>query len=162
MLANLAVRKLDELIEEIATKCGMIYTRYADDLTLSTKDMTFNRDQAGIVIGKIYAAMGLYGLSPNITKTNILSPGSRKIVLGLLVDGEKPRLSRDFRNLMRQHLHYLGSLKHGPAEHASKRGFSSIRGMKHHIYGLATYARQIEESYGIECIAALNKIEWPI
>ncbi|RUZ55692.1 reverse transcriptase family protein, partial [Mesorhizobium sp. M7A.F.Ca.US.007.01.1.1] len=162
MLANLAVRKLDELIEEIAAKHGMIYTRYADDLTVSTKDKTFNRDKCRAVIGEIYAAMAKHGLSPNTAKTIILSPGSRKIVLGLLVDGEEPRLQRDFRILMRQHLYYLTSPKHGPADHARIRGFSSIRGMRHHIHGLATFARQVEKPYGEECLSALNKVNWPV
>jgi RNA-directed DNA polymerase len=43
MLANLAVRAFDEAVSEIADRHGLVYTRYADDLTLSTRDEAFDR-----------------------------------------------------------------------------------------------------------------------
>ncbi len=148
MLANLAMRALDGVIAGLANKNDMIYTRYADDMTLSTKNKEFDRDKCRAVINSIYETMGQFGLSPNIAKTNILSPGSRKIVLGLLVDATEPRLPRDFRNLMRQHIYYLQDPEVGPAKHAAERGFASILGCRNHIYGLAMFARQIEPLYG--------------
>jgi hypothetical protein len=162
MLANLAVRDFDGLVQRIAYHHGMIYTRYADDLSLSTSDRTFNRERCQAVIGEVYHAMGQYGLSPNLTKTRIVSPGARKIVLGLLVSEAQPRLTRDFKAKMRQHIYYLRRSDSGPAEHALKRGFSSIRGMKHHIFGLAAFARQIEPDYGSRCLEELRRVEWPL
>lgn len=162
MLANLAVREMDDIISQIAAKYGLIYTRYADDITLSTKRTAFGRKRSREVIGKIYKIMSEFGLSPNLAKTRLLSPGARKIVLGLLVDEKAPRLPRDFRNLMRQHLYYLRHPQVGPAKHAAKKGFSSTRGFRNHVYGLAMYARQIEPAYGVACLAALNDIDWPV
>lgn len=162
MLANLAVREFDEQVEKIAKKHGMSYTRYADDLTLSTAKKTFDRNKCAQVIGEVYAAMGGCGLSPNIGKTRVASPGARKIVLGLIVDGDEPRLPRDFRAVMRRHIHYLRKSTSGPKGHAEARGFSSIRGLKNHVYGLAAFARQIEPAYGEECRAELDKVDWPI
>ena len=43
MLANLAMRVLDGVIAGIASKNNMIYTRYADDMTLSTKSKEFRQ-----------------------------------------------------------------------------------------------------------------------
>jgi RNA-directed DNA polymerase len=162
MLANLAVIAMDRRISEIAAESKLIYTRYADDITLSTKDRSFGRDRCREVIAKIYEAMPDFGLSPNIAKTNILSPGARKIVLGLLADQSEPRLPRDFRALMRQHLHFLTRPDIGPSRHAAKRGFDSVRGLRNHLYGLAMFSRQIEPQYGEECLATLNGIDWPI
>jgi RNA-directed DNA polymerase len=162
MLANLAVRAFDAHVTKIAGDYGMIYTRYADDLSLSTVSENFDRAKCAKVIGEVYSAMGKAGLSPNITKTRIASPGARKIVLGLLVDGAEPRLPRDFRATFRRHIYYLSKSPTGPAEHAEARGFASIRGMKNHVYGLATFARQIEPVFGDECLARLNKVVWPI
>lgn len=102
------------------------------------------------------------GLSPNRTKTQIVPPGSRKIVLGLLVDRENPRLSREFRYLMRQHLYFLKKSSVGPAKHAKAKGFDSVGGFKNHVFGLATYARQIDKDYGEKCLRALESIDWPI
>jgi len=61
---------------------------------------------------------------------------------------------------MRQHIYYLQKL--GPAEHARKRKFSSIRGMRRHLYGLATFAGQIEPEYGTHCLKQLDKVNWPL
>ena len=162
MLANLAVQAFDQSIEEIARHFGVIYTRYADDLTFSTDDRGFDRGSCRLLIGQTSFVMGRHGFSPNITKTSILTPGSRKLVLGLLVDGQAPRLTREFREKMRQHLYYLSAEGAGPSAHARHLGFAAIRGLKNHVYGLAMFARQIELAYGEECLKRLNMVEWPV
>ena len=84
MLANLAVRLFDEAVQEIADTHGFIFTRYADDITLSSRDPDLDKARCTAVIGKIYKTMAEFGLSPNLTKTRVATPGARKIVLGLL------------------------------------------------------------------------------
>jgi RNA-directed DNA polymerase len=160
MLANLAMKGFDKVVSKIADQRGLIYTRYADDLTLSSKDENYSRDHCRGAIGEVYAAMGKFGLSPNAAKTKIVTPGARKIVLGLLVDGQKPRLMRSFRASMRQHLYYLQHAKVGPVAHAKNRGFTSVVGLKNHLFGLASFATQIEPKYGKHCISELQKVDW--
>jgi RNA-directed DNA polymerase len=162
MLANLAMRKFDAAVTAVAKRYGLIYTRYADDLTFSTSDKTFSRKRCSAVIDDVYRQMERADLSPNITKTKVSSPGSRKIVLGLLVNGPKPRLTREFRALMRQHLHYLLRADVGPVQHARARGFISVVGFRNHLTGLATYARQIDEAYGDGLLRALDAVAWPL
>ena len=77
----------DAAVARIAEEEGFQYTRYTDDLTLSTTALGFTRGRASRVIGRIYTVMAGVGLSPNVTKTYVASPGARKVVLGLLVDG---------------------------------------------------------------------------
>jgi hypothetical protein len=161
MLANLAMRDFDKLVSTVCDRHGLTYTRYADDLTLSTQQTDFSREKGRKAIGEVYSVMGQFGLSPNATKTRIVTPGSRKIVLGLLVDGSRPKLPKDFKASMRQHLYYLGNPKVGPATHARNRGFSSVAGMKNHLFGLASFANQIEPDYGYSCLASLKSIDWP-
>jgi hypothetical protein len=62
MLANLAVRPLDEKLQGVSEKFNLRYTRYADDIILSTTDKTFGRERSIQLVGEIYAALGLYGL----------------------------------------------------------------------------------------------------
>jgi hypothetical protein len=162
MLANLAVYAFDEMVSTIADRYGLIYTRYADDLALSTRDPAFGRALASRTIGEVHAAMGRFGLSPNVTKTRVSSPGSRKVLLGLLVDGPKPRLSREFKARLRQHLYYLRHPDVGPAVHARKRGFTAIVGLRHHVQGLIAYARQIEPEYGEQRSREFAEISWPV
>jgi hypothetical protein len=161
MLSNLAMVEFDEEVVEVAKRHGLYYTRYADDLCLSTPDRSFSRAKAAEVISKVYAIMSLFGLSPNRTKTKICPPGSRKIVLGLLVDGEKPRLTREFRANLRRHVHYLTRSDVGPVRHAQARGFVSVRGLRNHVEGLVSFARQIDKEYGEKCARRLQTVSWP-
>ncbi|MBL4781599.1 MAG: hypothetical protein JKX92_05100 [Porticoccaceae bacterium] len=162
MLSNLAMKGFDKEVSVIAENAGLIYTRYADDLCLSTTSEDFSKSKAQIVINNIYEKMRNIGLRPNITKTQILPPGARKIVLGLLVDGDKPRLSRDFRSKMRMHLYYMMREDIGPVLHAKNRGFESVIGLRNHIQGLIAYAKQVDESYGLVCACKFETIKWPM
>jgi hypothetical protein len=162
MLANLAVRDFDRAVAGIAQKFGLAYTRYADDLTLSAAEDNFSRDQCCKVIDSVYTEMGRAGLSPNVTKTQVRPPGSRKIVLGLLVDGKKPRLTRDFKAKMRQHIHFLSRSDVGPSGHARARGFDSVGGLKNHVWGLVSFARQIEPDYGDSLAKSFSDVDRPL
>lgn len=161
MLSNLAMFGFDQRVSRIARHYKLDYTRYADDLCLSTPNSGFGRAKAAQVIGEVYAAMGQFGLSPNRTKTKVSPPGSRKIVLGLLVDGEKPRLTREFRANLRRHVHYLLRDDVGPVQHARARGFTSVLGLRNHIEGLVSFARQIDGCYADKCARQLAAVRWP-
>lgn len=162
MLSNLAMKLFDNEVIGIATKHGLVYSRYSDDLCLSTADKKFNREKAKTIINAIYKEMMKIGLAPNITKTQIIPPGARKIVLGLLVDGEAPKLSRAFRSKLRMHFYYLKHVDIGPPLHAKNRGFESVMGLKNHIQGLIAYARQIDPAYASSCTDQMNGIDWPL
>lgn len=161
MLANLAMREFDARMTQLAAERGMEYSRYADDMTLSTNSHDFTRDLATKVIGDTFSLMGEFGFSPNKAKTRVSPPGSRKVVLGLLVDGPIPRLSRKFRHHLRQHLHYLLHPKIGPAQHAKNRGFAAIAAMRDHIWGLIAFALDIDAEFGHECANLFNRVTWP-
>jgi len=153
------MKSFDKAMRELATEWGFIYSRYADDITISTAN-SLTREICQIIIKEVYGLLKTVGLSPNLSKTRVVPPGSRKIVLGLLVDGPKPRLPRDFRMRLRQHLHFLE--KHdGPAQHAAKRGFVSVSGLRHHLEGLAAFATQIEPEFGEGIRKRLKQLPWP-
>jgi len=158
MLSNLIMRDADREIEAVAKAAGLRYTRYSDDLTFSTTG-EFSREQAKKVIQKVSAVLRRMGLQPNPRKTMVVPPGGRKVVLGLLVDGPEPKLPREFKSLLRQHLYYLERL--GPWEHAKNRNFDTIWGMYRHIRGLIDYAKMIEEDYALSMKERLDAVAWP-
>lgn len=160
MLANLAVRDLDDRLSDIAKLNKLRYSRYADDLTFSTTAKSFGRSRAHDFIGQVYAALGDRGLSPNSAKTNVASPGARKVVLGLLVDGPEPRLTREFRSRLRKHLHHVTDPKQGPVQHAANRQFASVEGLRQHLLGLIAFAGQVDPFYGAECKERLYNADW--
>ena len=146
MLANFAVAALDNQLYLLASEKGLIYTRYADDLTFSTQRSDYHRGEASSLIRMTYDILRRFGFSPNIAKTRIVPPGGRKVVLGLLVDRDSPRLPREFKARLRQHIHYMRMPD--PAEHARRRGFTAVAGLRNHLQGLVAFATQIEPEYG--------------
>ncbi|MFZ1991965.1 MAG: reverse transcriptase family protein [Alphaproteobacteria bacterium] len=161
MLSNLAMLALDRDVAKIAEDNGLQYTRYADDIALSTCAKSFRREQAAVIIGLVYRAMARQGLSPNVTKTRVISPGARKIVLGLLVDRGEPRLTREFKSRIRQHIYYLRHAEIGPALHAVHRGFASTYSLKDHVLGLVRFARHVDPKFAQHCEDQLAAVSWP-
>jgi hypothetical protein len=161
MLANIAMHTADEELHALAVSFGLTYTRYADDMVFSTKDRNFTREFASSVVRSVYRILGKSGFSPNVTKTQIVPPRARKVVLGLLVDEPTPRLPREFREKMRMHLYYLKKDGVGPARHAAKRGFTAVASLRNVLYGLTAFATQIEPQYGNGIRAELDSIAWP-
>jgi RNA-directed DNA polymerase len=158
-LSNAIVFNLDLEIAEAVEKLGLTFTRYADDIVLSTASKDFTREKGLHVIHTIYSILPKYGLRPNPQKAQIVPPGARKIVLGLLVDSSKVRLSRSFKNKLECHLHF--SVK-DPVGHAQKRGFHSVIGLKNYVMGLLAYARQVDPEYTEKLFKQIGIPEWPI
>lgn len=143
-LANLTAFNMDERISAIAAGHGLIYTRYADDIVLSGTE-SFSRPSARQLIHLVDGAVRKSNFALHAKKTRIVPPGARHIVLGLLVDGDRVRLSRQMR--MRIETHVYGVEKFGLAEHKEARGFSSAVGLARHIDGLLAFAYDIDPEW---------------
>src|SRR3569833_2526801 len=159
MLSNLVMRELDAKLAQIAASCGMRFSRYADDIVFSCDD-----DRGRVAVARvkreILKVLNEDGFRPNLRKTVIRGPGSRKVVLGLLVDTVHLRLPKEFKDILRMHLHYLTDSKFGPAHHASARK-TSVSRIYHHVFGLICWARAVEPSYGNSMLTRFNSIVWP-
>ena len=157
--SNLAMRALDERLMRRAREHGMSYTRYADDLAFSCGS---DRDRAHVERFKrlVLSELSREGFRPNLRKTVIRGPGTRRIVLGMLVDGDAPRLPREFKDTLRLHLHYLQSPDHGPAVHARSRR-TAVSSLYHHVRGLIGWAASVEPVYGAAMLSKFNTVGWP-
>jgi len=160
-LANMVAEALDRKLAAIAAARGWIYTRYADDLAFSTQADS-SCVEARKIVALAKAEIAPFALALNETKTVIAPPGARRIVLGLLVDGDKPRLTRAFRNNLETHLHALTKESIGPERHRQARGFASLIGMRRHIGGLLAFAHFVEPSYAAACYSKFNSVSWPL
>jgi RNA-directed DNA polymerase len=78
---------------------------------------------------------------------------------GLSVDGDKPRLRRDFKQSLRLHLYHC---KRDLAGHAARRKFAAIAGLENYLRGLLAYARQIEPDYADRMQKQFESVDWPI
>ena len=159
MLSNLVMRDIDKQIAELADTIGLTYTRYSDDITFSTTG-EFDRERAIKVVRKTTAILRRIGLHVNNKKTRIIPPGARKVVLGLLVDGTTPTLTRKFRDRLRQHLYYLEKL--GPEAHCKARAFDTVTGLYRHVRGLIDYAKSVDEPFSDKMRAKFEAVAWSL
>ena len=160
MLANIVAKDIDDEIFVLANRYGLRYSRYSDDIVLSSNEKIFGKAQASKVIGKLYAILRRAGFEPNVEKTKVSGPGSKMIVLGLLVDGDRPRLMAEFKDKLRMHLYFCRT--QSPQAHAIARKFDSLIGLKNHLLGLISYARLVDSNFADQCLIELNSCHWPI
>lgn len=159
MLANRASETLDKKLEHLASEMGWTYTRYADDIAYS-RTTSSTRNEAMRLAKKTEMELLNSGLKAHRQKTKIIPPGGRKVLLGVLVDTGKPRLTKSFRNNIETHLYALNHQLIGPERHRQKRGFTSIIGMRRHIMGLIAFAHQVDPEYAAKLYAKANSVDW--
>jgi RNA-directed DNA polymerase len=159
MLANLAVRRLDDRLQVLADGKRWVYTRYADDLAFSTNRLS-TRQQAAAIAREAKREIRDFGVICNESKTAIIPPGAHKIMLGVLIDHFRPKLTRAFRNNIETHLYALSNPKIGAAAHLLSRGFSSVIGMRRHIAGLIAFAKQVDAPYAQKLYRTFDEIDW--
>jgi RNA-directed DNA polymerase len=141
MLSNLAARKLDDALNQYALENGFVYTRYADDIAISASHLNSARS-VGKIQRNIIHRIRKCGFNENIQKTRVAGPGSKKTVLGLLVDGRTPRLSRETCHRIDRLLH--ASIKYELAPVAAHEGFESAYGFFNHMSGLIAFVRDVD------------------
>jgi len=148
MLSNRAAYEMDEDLDRFATELGLVYTRYADDLTFSAYELP-----RGWSIGKlkfqVERMIEKNGFRVNPSKFSVSGPGSRIIVLGMLVDGDRPRLSKWMRHRIDRLLYSIE--KFGWAKVARFDKFDSLYGFYNHVQGLIAYLQDADPLYGNEC-----------
>ena len=141
MLSNLAARKLDVSLVSYARENGFIYTRYADDLVFSAVELPENKS-VGRIRREIVRLIYDNEFVENKKKFRVAGPGSRKVVLGLLVDGEEPRITRE--TLKRIDRHLYAAQRYGIKEVAKHERFESAYGFYNHLSGLIAYVKDVD------------------
>lgn len=104
VISNLVFRSTDLKINELISNTGIKYTRYADDLTFSGDDETFDIEELKDNVVELL-------LSDNWVvaeeKLRIARIPNRLKVHGFLVHENKPRLTKGYRNKIRAYKHLL-------------------------------------------------------
>lgn len=106
ILSNIVLSNLDTVLEELATKFGAVFTRYADDIVFSGKN--------GLPEGldaSIKEAIINDGWTLSDRKFNISQSPHRLKVHGLLVHRDEVRLTKGYRNKLRAFRHLMNSGK---------------------------------------------------
>ncbi len=89
LLSNIFMTDFDKRIGALMLREHVTYTRYADDLFFSSSASSFGRTDVHEIISLVRERLRIHGLRLNDDKIVVAPPGSRKIVLGLIVNGER-------------------------------------------------------------------------
>jgi RNA-directed DNA polymerase len=143
-LANLVMRDFDMQITEAVAGTGIVYTRYADDIAFSASG-SFSRREASEVIRMADRMLGRSGFLRHEKKTRLIPPGARKIVLGLLVDGDRLRIPVEARNRILNDIR--GAEVFGLPAHARHRGFSSSIAFGERLAGMLAYCHDVDAEW---------------
>ena len=98
LLANLVMLAFDNEVENYLRGQALKYTRYSDDIVISTDSAPFSRANALEIISQVQKFAQRYGFTLNKNKTRVITPGSRKFMLGLLVDRAETHLPREVKD----------------------------------------------------------------
>jgi hypothetical protein len=112
-LSNILLYGLDVRLELLAEKYELRYTRYADDMTFSGNYIPHNFIQ--IVSGIIDD----FGLNVNEGKTRLHTKKGQRIVTGISVTGDEPKLPKSKKRELRQKIHIIR--KYGYMSYISKK-----------------------------------------
>lgn len=88
IISNCIMYDFDIRMSELAKKMNMKYSRYADDIVVSSSDYI---DKS--ILGKIDELLEEYNLKRNVEKTYFMCRSGRREITGIVVDNNKNTLS---------------------------------------------------------------------
>jgi RNA-directed DNA polymerase len=116
IIANMVARSLDLKLIDLANQYGLRYSRYADDITFSTRKYDFPqavaRDTASghgrdwVIGDRLKKTLNRSGFAENPTKTRVQYFESRQEVTGLVVN-KRLNVTREYRKQVRSMVHSL-------------------------------------------------------
>lgn len=110
LLSNLVLRRLDIELYQECNRLGAIYTRYADDITISLKEDDSARVRYLIKIVEDLLNKEGFVLNKKKGKLQVLRPHQAQRICGVTINSGSLTISRQQRRLLRSAKHRL---KHG-------------------------------------------------
>ncbi|MFY1710462.1 RNA-directed DNA polymerase [Tritonibacter mobilis] len=110
-LSNLACVEMDLILNDAAEKKGLVYTRYADDMSFSGSRIPDGMEEA------ISEIVSKFDFRLNKNKTCLAKEGQRKIVTGISISSGKLRLPRSYVRELRKQVHFV--VNHGISAHSA-------------------------------------------
>ena len=142
MLTNLLCHRLDRRLLGLARQLGFVYTRYADDLTFSASGEAA-RDNVGRLLGRVRWILRDEGFTPHPDKERVMRKGRRQEVTGLVVNADKPGVSRETRRRLRAALHRATQASAGKPAHWQGQAAQPSQ-----LLGLAQFVYQVDPVQG--------------
>lgn len=151
-LANIVCRDMDGQLMAFAKKSGLVYTRYADDMSFSgdCELSELYEEIEGIILKN--------GFVVNAEKTRIYKGNRRKLITGIVVKEDGLSVPRNYKRKLRQEIYYCK--KFGVAGHLENTKAEKMVNFREYLYGKAFYIKMIEPITGQKFLDELNEISW--
>ncbi len=104
VIANIIMKYVDTKIYKITNRYDCRYSRYVDDLTISSKDP--NIDMIDI-LAEIEDILNQFDFSVNYNKTHITRANRCMSVTGVIANNSAPSISKKYRNNLRAAIHNI-------------------------------------------------------
>lgn len=157
VITNLITHALDIRLAALAKTYSCTYSRYADDITFSTREKNFPAELMGQDSGiylpghKLKSEISRAGFELNAKKTRILYQDSRQEVTGLVVN-TKPNVKSEYWRTVKSQCHLLfksGSFK-------KKEGNEILDGNIYELEGRLNFIDQVDYYNRLRQKPALN------
>lgn len=162
IIANIVCIQMDKDIQEFCKSHNATYTRYADDISISSDSFFQDKKQIESILFK-------YGFKLNELKSQRFKKGQNLYVTGLsIADNLYPRIPKSIKHNLRQHLHYIelyGYHSHichiyGYDESINRSATAEEeRKLRNYIKGWIDYINPIEPILAKKFYDKFNKIE---
>ena len=150
-LSNLLARQMDDDIAAYCSLNGFVYSRYADDISISSKD--WNKVPS---INDVRKIVEKNGFRLNHNKTKLRHKGQRLEVTGLTI-GTAARVPKSFRNEILRELHFCE--KYTPTAHSNTM-YPDKMFYKEWLLGKIQYVRSIDSDVGNKMLERFNNLNW--
>lgn len=169
VLANMVFKDTDKLLDSLCQKYQSNFTRYADDITISS-------DGEMPSITELESLFANTQFRINKAKTKIMFRGEKQYITGLTVfDDKYPRVPKQFKRRIRLRLYYIK--KYGCISYAMREtGISESEAdndyqksqilldrasqLQYEIKGWIDYVNSIEPTIARKYYAIFNTIKW--
>lgn len=122
VLTNHICWRLDHRLSGLAKRYGLVYSRYADDITFSSNHNVY----FGEFIDELKRIIQLEGLDINPKKTRLQKRGSKQEVTGITVN-EGLNVSKRYIKQLRMYLYYCERYGIEKAENIYHRDYKEVR-----------------------------------
>ncbi len=111
-LSNVIFKSLDNRLDRLAQKLNLKYSRYADDIAFSGKTISPK------LLTYIETIINSGDFELNHKKTIVQKKRGKRILTGISIVSEKPKIPSEYKRKIRQSIHYIE--KYGLYSHLSK------------------------------------------
>ncbi len=116
VIANMIAAEMDADLAQLCGSMNCWYTRYADDITISTSRSEMSpsiarypnaKGTGQVVVGdELASIIAKHGFSLNYRKSRLKNSGTRQMCTGLIVNGDKLSVPRSFTRHLRSLIHH--------------------------------------------------------